>query len=83
MYVFLEEVFLTALSLTIFDQNLPLKLDCDASQYGLVAVLSHVYPDKNERPIAYASRTLNKHELNYSQTDREGASIIFALKKFS
>ena len=68
---------------TIFDQNLPLKLDCDASQYGLGAVLSHVYPDKSERPIAYASSTLNKHELNYSQIDKEGASIIFTLKKFS
>ena len=69
--------------LTIFDQNLPLKLDCDASQYGLEAVLSHVCPDKSERPIAYASRTLNEHELNYSQIDKEEASIIFTLKKFS
>ena len=47
-----EQVLLTAPVLTIFDQNLPLKLDCDASQYGLGAVLSHVYPDKSERPIA-------------------------------
>ena len=67
--------------LTIFDQNVPLKLDCNASQYGLGAVLSHVYPDKSERPIAYGSRTLNKHELNYSRIDKEGAS--FALKTFS
>ena len=52
--------------LTSFDRNLPLKLDCEASQYDLGAVLSHIYPVKNERPIAYASRTLNKHELNYS-----------------
>ena len=79
----LKQVLLTAPVLTIFDQNLPLKLDCDTSQYGLGAVLSHVYPDKSERPIAYASRTLNKHELNYSQIDKEGASIILALKKFS
>ena len=79
----LKQVLLTAPVLTIFDQNVPLKLDCNASQYGLGAVLSHVYPDKSERPIAYASRTLNKHELNYSQTDKEGASIIFVLKTFS
>ena len=78
----LKHILLTAPVLTIFDQNLPLKLDCDASQYGLGAILSHVYLHKSERPIAYASRALNKHELNYSQTDKEGASIIFALKKF-
>ena len=67
-----SKILLTAPVLTIFDQNLPLKLDCDASQYGLGAVLSHVYPDKSERPIAHASRTLNKHELNYLHIDKEG-----------
>ena len=67
-----SKVLLTAPVLTIFDQNLSLKLDCHASQYGLGAVLSHVYPDKIERPIAHWSRTLNKHELNYSQIDKEG-----------
>ena len=43
----------------------------------------HVYPDKSERPIAYASRTLNKHELSYSQTDKGEKSIISVLKDFS
>ena len=79
----LKQVLLTAPVSSIFDQNLPLKLDCDVSQYGLGAVLSHVYPDRSERPIAYANRTLHKHELNYSQIDKETASIIFALKRFS
>ena len=79
----LKQVLLTAPVLTNFDQNLPLKLDCDPSQYGLRKVLSHVYPDKSERPTAYASRTLNKHELNYSQIDKEQAAIIFESKKFS
>ena len=79
----LKQVLLTVPVLTIFDQNLPLKLDCDAPKCGLGAVLSHVYPDKSERLIAYASRTLNKDELNYSQIDKERASIIFALKIFS
>ena len=66
--------------LTIFDQNLPLKLDCDALQYGLGAVLSHVYPNESERPIAYASRMLNKQIELFT---KEGVSIIFVLKKFS
>ena len=51
--------------LAIFNQNLPLKLDCEASQYDLGAVISHFYRDKSEGLIAYASWTLNKHQLNY------------------
>ena len=67
--------------LSIYDPDLPLKIDCDTSKYGLGAVLSHKYLDGTEKPVAYASRTLNQIKISYSQVDKEGASIIFALKK--
>ena len=67
----------------MYDPGLPLKVNCDASKYGLGVVLSHKYPHKTENPIATAGRTSNKNEINYSQVDKEGASIIFALKKFN
>nr|KAI8735615.1 CAunnamed protein product [Biomphalaria glabrata] len=64
------------------DQNLPVRLACDASPYSIGAVLSHVTKSGDERPIAYASRTLNKAEENYSQLDKEALAIVWAVKKF-
>ena len=49
------------------DEKIKLILACDASPYGVGAVISHVMDDGEERPIAFASRTLTKSERNYSQ----------------
>ena len=46
--------------LNMYGSDLPLKVDCDASKYGLGAVLSYKYPDGTGKPIAYASRMLKK-----------------------
>ena len=72
----------TAPILINYDPKLTLKLACDASSFGLGAVLSDVLPDKSERPIAFSNHMLNAHEKNYSQLDKEGDSIIFGLKKY-
>ena len=65
-----------------YDPQLPLKLDCDASAYGIGAMLSHVFPDGGERPIAYASRTLAQSEKGYAQLEKEVLSLVFRIKKF-
>ena len=65
-----------------YDPKLPLKLAGDASAYGIGAVLSHVFPDGGERPVAFASRTLSTSERNYSQIEKEALSLIFGINKF-
>lgn len=65
-----------------YNPELPVKISCDASPCGLGAVLSHVWKDGSERPIAFASRTLNNAEKNYSQLDKEALGLIFGVKKF-
>lgn len=67
--------------LTIYDPEKPLILTCDASKYGIGAVLAQVV-DNFEKPIYFASRTLNNAEKNYSQLEKEALAIIFAVRKF-
>ena len=54
-----------------YDPSLPLKLACDASQYGVGAVIAHMLPSGEEKPIAYRSRTLSKTEQNYAQVEKK------------
>ena len=45
-----------------YDVSLPLKLSCDASAYGMGAVIAYALPDNTEQHIAYAFRTLSSSE---------------------
>ena len=65
-----------------FNLELPLILACDTSTFGIGAVLAHRMEDVSEKPIGYASHTLNKAERNYSQLEKEGLSCVFGIKHF-
>lgn len=59
----------------------PLILTTDASGYALGAVLSQLQ-ENIERPIAFASRTLNDAETRYATNEKEALAIIWAVNKF-
>lgn len=79
----IKKLLSSAVVLAHYDPKKPLIVTCDASARGVGAVLSQLSADGGgERPVAYASRTLNDAEKNYSQIHREALAIIFSTNKF-
>ena len=65
--------------LTHFNLELPIVLSCEASSYGVGAVLSHTV-DRVSKPIAIASRTINKAHCSHRQLARETLFIVFGIR---
>ena len=64
-------------TLQYLDLNKPMTIETDSSSYGIGSVLL-----QDDKPICYASRSLNNTERNYSQIEKEELAIVFACKKF-
>ena len=77
----LKKLLMSDRVLMFYDPDLPLRVDCDASAYGLGAVLSHVV-DSVDHPIEFISRTLSTAERNYSQIEKEALGIVWSIKRF-
>lgn len=82
-YLAVKEIVASDKVLVHYDSKLPVKLMSDASQYGIGAAIFHIMPNKEERPIAFASKSLNAAQRNYSTIDREALAIFFGVKRFS
>jgi hypothetical protein len=63
------------------DFSKPFILTTDASQFAIGAILSQGEIGK-DLPIAYASRTLNTAECNYSTIEKELLAIVWSTKYF-
>ena len=64
-------------SLQYYDVSKPVVLSVDSSSYGLGACLL-----QEERPVSYASRSLNSAEKNYAQIEKELLAILFGCTKY-
>ncbi|RYA73298.1 hypothetical protein DD595_25130, partial [Enterobacter cloacae complex sp. 4DZ3-17B2] len=78
---YLKRVLTTTLIIQAPYWTVPFELMCDASNYALGAVLAQKI-DKLPRLIYYASRTLDAAQTNYTTTEKELLTIVFALEKF-
>lgn len=72
---------ITAPILQYPDFKKPFLLTTDASQFAIGSILSQGQPGQ-DRPIVYASRTLNKAEQSYSTTEKELLNIVWSVKNF-
>nr|GEW96441.1 reverse transcriptase domain-containing protein [Tanacetum cinerariifolium] len=59
----------------------PFELMCDVSDYAVGAVLGQRIK-KNFRLIHYASKTMDQAEANYTTTEKEMLTVVYAFKKF-
>ena len=69
------------------DYSLPWVVRCDASQYGVGAVLFQEYTDEHgvvtHQPIAFASKRFSKPATNWDAYKREAYACYFAIDAFS
>ena len=77
----LKTKFCTTPILAYPNFDLPFILTTDASKVAVAAILSQVQ-NGLERPVAYASRQLNKPEQAYSESEAELLALVRAAKHF-
>lgn len=79
---YLKECLISSPILTYPNWDRPFTLFTDASTFALGAVLTQKDEGDNEHVIAYASRSLQPAEKNYSATELECLAVVWAIGKF-
>ena len=77
----LKQRFTSAPILRHYDLELPCIIECDALDFAIGAVLSPEFAGRLH-PVAFHSRKMNKHEINYEIHDKELLEITAAFKEW-
>ena len=64
-------------TLAYYDHTKPVEIHTDASEYGLGTALI-----QNNKPVAFASKTLTAMESRYTNIEHECLSVVFSVEKF-
>ena len=63
--------------------DLPFKLETDASDFGIGAVLSQQFDNENIwRPVAYYAKHMSKAERNYGTSEKELLAVVKSIENF-
>ncbi|XP_055589909.1 uncharacterized protein K02A2.6-like [Uranotaenia lowii] len=77
-----REILQSPLALMHYNPDLEIIVSADASQYGIGAQIAHKLPDGHVKAICHACRSLTPAESNYSQIEKEGLALVFAVTRF-
>ena len=64
------------------DFSAPFKLAVDACDMGVGAVLMQTDGNGIDRPVAYFSKKLNRHQKRYSTIEKEALALVLAVQHF-
>ena len=80
-FIKVKEAIRSCPKLFFMDDNAPVFLHTDASDYGNGAYLFQII-DGLEQPIAFMSKTLSAEEIKWSTIEKECYAIVYSLRKF-
>ena len=78
----LKRTVSSKLCIAHFNAELQTYLITDASPVGIGGILVQKQTNGSMKPIAYASKSLTKTEMKYSQTEREALGVVWCCERF-
>lgn len=78
----LKQAFVEAPLLIMPELNAPFRLETDASNFAMGAVLLQQSSDGDWRPVAYFSKAMREAERNYDVYDKELLAVVRALEEW-
>ena len=76
-FQWVKQAIISDTTLRYFNSLLPVTIQDDASQVGL-----HVALLQNNKPIAFASKTLTNGKYKYANIEREMLAVVFGVERF-